>query len=178
LLRAMLARGVRHAASSSHWDPMAALVCAEAGPGACIPLRLGGKCGPASGDPLDLVVTVRAVREEHTQSSLGGGRQRMGLTAWVEAQGIDIVINSLRTQTFAPDALTGLGIDLLSKRLIVVKSSQHFHAAFAPFADGIVYAATQGALSFDFAALPYVKRDGAYFPRIEDPLGLGRARSQ
>lgn len=171
LLRALLDRRIGDAASGAYWDPIAAQICAEAGEGASLPIRLGGKCGPASGRPLDLTVTVRAVRESFEQAGLGpGARQPMGLTIWAEAAGIDLVINSIRTQIFSPDAFTGLGIDLAGKRLVIVKSSQHFQTLFAPIADLTVQVATPGALGMDFAALPYTKRDPTYFPRVDDPF--------
>jgi microcystin degradation protein MlrC len=40
------------------WDPIAHHLARSAGPGARMALRLGGKMGPTSGDPLDLDVTV------------------------------------------------------------------------------------------------------------------------
>ena len=171
LLRTMLRRGIRDAALGSVWDPVAVQTCAEAGIGATFQLRLGGKCGPASGEPLDLTVTVRALRADHTQTGLGSERVQMGASAWIEIDGIDVVVNSIRTQIFAPDAFTGLGIDLGPKRLIGVKSSWHFQAHFAPIADHIIPLATSGALQADFAAIPYRrKRDLDFFPRIADPL--------
>jgi microcystin degradation protein MlrC len=173
LLRAMLRRGLRDAALGSIWDPIAAQTCAEAGMGARFQLRIGGKCGLASGDPLDLMVTVRGLRADHAQSGLGGTLEPMGLSAWVECDGIDIVVNSIRTQTFAPDAFTGLGIELGAKRVIAVKSSWHFQAHFAPIADRIILLATPGALEADFAAIAYrKKRDLDFFPRVADPLAL------
>ncbi len=85
--------------------------------------------------------------------------------------GIDVVVNSIRTQTFAPDAFTGLGIDLADKRLIAVKSSQHFEGHFAPLADAIIRCATPGAIQMNFAEIAYLKRrDLNYFPRVADPL--------
>jgi len=173
LLRAMLQRGLCDAALGSIWDPIAAQTCAEAGIGARFQLRIGGKCGLASGNPLDLMVTVRAVRADHVQTGLGGTLEPMGLSAWIECDGIDIVVNSIRTQTFAPDAFTGLGIDLGAKRLIAVKSSWHFQAHFASIADRIILLATRGALEADFAAIAYrKKRDLDFFPRVADPLAL------
>ncbi|MET0504530.1 MAG: M81 family metallopeptidase [Luteibacter sp.] len=172
LLRALLARGVREVALGAIWDPMSALVCAEAGVGASLALRLGGKCGPSSGDPLDLVVTVRAVLEAHAQIGLGGAPEPLGLSVWLHSDGIDIVVISIRSQVFSPDAFTGLGIDLAGKRIIAVKSSHHFHARFAPIADHILSVATPGAIQMDFAGIAYVKRrDWNYFPRVADPLG-------
>jgi len=171
LLLAMLRRGLQNAALGSIWDPIAARACADAGVGARLTLRLGGKCGTASGDPADLSVLVTAVRDPHDQAGLGDSRGAMGLAVWLRIDGIDVVVNSIRTQTFAPDAFTGLGIDLSDKRLIAVKSSHHFQGHFAPLADQVVHCATPGAIQMNFAEIPYVKRrDLNYFPRVADPL--------
>ena len=79
-------------------------ICREAGIGATLPLRLGGKCGPMSGDPLDLTVTVRNCVSNPTQL-FGELPVPMGETVWVEAAGVDIVINDMRTQTFHPASI-------------------------------------------------------------------------
>ncbi|MGH7025509.1 MAG: M81 family metallopeptidase [Caulobacteraceae bacterium] len=172
LLEAMLAKGVTDAAYGAIWDPVSAEICADAGVGARLALRLGGKYGPSSGKPIDVTVTVRGIAEKHVQRGLAGSKTRMGLSAWVEVGGVDVVICSIRTQVFSPDAFTGLGIDLAAKRLIVVKSSWHFQAGFSPMTEQLVPVATPGAIEMDFAAIDYrKKRDLAFFPRVADPLG-------
>ncbi len=173
ILRAMLDAKVGDAVFGCVWDPISVRTCAEAGVGATLPLRIGGKCGSASGEPLDIVVTVKAFRADHDQQGLGPARCAMGDAVWIETGGIDVVLMSVRTQTFSPDAFTGLGIDLTNKRLIVVKSSWHFHAMFGPIADRVVPVATPGAIQMDFASIDYKKkRDLDFFPRVRDPLGL------
>lgn len=174
LLRAMLEAGSRQAAYGSIWDPTTVAICAEAGVGAMLPVRIGGKCGPASGDPMDVVATVKAFVPGHSQQGLGASRCAMGDSVWLQIGDVDVVVMSARTQTFSPDAFTGLGIDLGSKRVIAVKSSWHFQANFAPIADELIPVATPGALQMDFAAIDYrKKRDQAFFPRVADPLGRG-----
>jgi microcystin degradation protein MlrC len=171
LLRAMLERRTDQAALGAIWDPIAALACADAGVGATLRLRLGGKCGPASGDPLDVTAVVHGIAEDFRQSGLGTSKTRMGLTVWLRIDGIDVVVNSIRTQVFSPDAFTGLGIDLGDKRIVAVKSSQHFQGGFAPIAAQIIRVATPGAIQMDFANLAYAKkRDLNYHPRVADPL--------
>lgn len=171
LLRVMVERGIRDAALAAIWDPIAASICAEAGVGAQLKLRLGGKSGPASAAPLDAEVTVRAVRERHTQTGLGGSRSAMGRSVWLDIGGVDVVVNSIRTQVFSPDAFTGLGIELASKRLVAVKSSQHFQTGFAPIASKVIQAATLGAIQMNFADLPYAKKMSLnYHPRVADPF--------
>jgi microcystin degradation protein MlrC len=172
LLAAILERGLSRVALGPLWDPVAASVCAEAGVGARIALRIGGKSGPVSGDPLDLIATVRAVREDHAQTGLGGSRQRLGLSVWLEVEpDVHIAVTSARTQGFHPDLFTGLGLDLEPMRLVVVKSSQHFDTGFRPIADLVIPVGTPGTLQMDFAGLPYrKKRDMDFHPRVANPL--------
>lgn len=173
MLARMLARGVRDAAIGMFWDPIAVSFLREAGAGAVMPLRLGGKCGLMSGDPLDLMVRVHAVTDRHVQSGLSGGRSEMGPSAWIEAPsgdgGIHIILSSARQQVFHPDAFTGLGCTLHDKRLVVVKSSQHFYAAFAPLAREVRYCAAEAGILRDFAAIPYRRFTGRYWPKVENP---------
>ena len=57
------------------------------------------------------------------------------------------------------------------KRIVSVKSSQHFQTGFAPIASKLIQVATRGAIEMDFAALPYAKKaDLNFYPRVADPL--------
>ena len=87
ILRRLVERGVTGVASGCYWDPIAVQFCMEAGVGATFDLRVGGKCGTASGLPVDLRVTVRGVDEKHSQAGLAGGRSPFGPSAWVSAHG-------------------------------------------------------------------------------------------
>lgn len=169
LIRRVLERGIRNVASCLYWDPIAVRLCREAGEGARLPLRIGGKLGPASGDPLDLTVTVRRVASGITQR-FGQVPIAIGDAAWVSAEGVDLVLNSLRTQTFHPECMTGLGLDPASRRLVLVKSSNHFRAGFEPIAREILYVAAPGALQPHFERIPYTKLTNPYWPRVDDPF--------
>lgn len=168
-LRRLLDRRIASAALGYFHDPMAVHACMEAGIGARFPLRIGGKCGPASGDPVDLLVTVRGVADNVTQR-FGHAPVNMGEAVWVESEGIDLLLNTVRTQVFHPEGFTKLGLDLGSRKLVIVKSTQHFHAGFAPIAKAVLYAATPSALRSDFAAIPYTKLKRPYWPRVADPF--------
>ena len=175
ILRALLERGTRDVAIGAFWDLGAIQICRDAGVGARIALRIGGKYGPTSGEPVDLEVEVKAILSEHFQLGLNSNDERapLGPSVWVQAAGgLDLVLVSVRAQTFAPAVFSDLGIELASKRVIVVKSTQHFHAQFAPLACDILYVSTPGAISMDFAALPYQVRDHDYWPRVADPHAL------
>lgn len=170
ILRRIVERDIPNVALGCFWDLGAIQICADAGVGATLDLRIGGKCGTASGDPIDLRVTVRAVHDTHSQS-IRGMSIPLGRSVWVEgANGLDIVLVSVRTQVIGVDAFTGLGVAMDAKRLVVVKSTQHFQAEFAPRAKAVVHLAAPGALTPDFAALPYRHRSLKYWPRVENPF--------
>ena len=129
LLRLMLARGVGDACLGPLWDPLAVRLCFEAGAGAQLRLRVGGKVGPDSDQPLDLQVQVLALAQGHHQV-VAGVPAPLGDCAAVRCQGIDIVLTSVRDQAYDPTLFTGLGIDCTLRRFIVLKSAQQFHLGF------------------------------------------------
>ena len=168
-LEAVLRRGLKDVALGIFWDPIALRLCMEAGEGACLNIRVGGKVGRDSGQPVDLDVVVHRIANDKTQS-IGGSSMSLGNMAWVEADGVHLLINDLRTQVFSPEAFTAMGLDLAEMRIVIVKSTQHFYAGFEPIASRIIYTATPGAMTVDFANIPYRNRDGNYWPKVADPF--------
>ncbi len=156
LLQAVIERGLRDVALGPLWDPIAAGIAIEAGPGARLSLRIGGKMGPTSGQPLDLGVTVGGICRNAMQS-YGASREPLGDCVAVSAAGVDIVLNTLRTQAFGPELFTNVGIDPTQRRIVIVKSTHHFHAGFAPFAADVIYVGGPGTLERDLRRLPFRK---------------------
>ncbi|MBL8520999.1 MAG: M81 family metallopeptidase [Betaproteobacteria bacterium] len=161
LLHALIARGIGNAVLGPLWDPVATEFCFAAGVGATLQLRIGGKVGPDSGPPLDATVTVEGL-QRNASMMFGGLPTSMGDAAHVsiavagQAGGpIGIVLNTLRTQAYGTEVFTQFCIDLAAKRLIIVKSMQHFHAAFAPLAKKVIYMGSPGTASRDFKSLTY-----------------------
>ncbi|WP_370207010.1 M81 family metallopeptidase [Pararhodobacter marinus] len=177
VLRAMLDRGLTSVVSGLYWDPQLVRLCQDAGEGATLPVRLGGKVGPMSGDPLDLTVTIKRIVPGLAQT-FGTLPVELGTSVWLSidtgtndpSENIDIVVNDIRTQTFHPDAFTQIGIDVQAKRHVVVKSSNHYRAGFAPIASVIIPIASPGAITPDFTAIPYKIRSLNYWPRVENPF--------
>ena len=169
VLRAMIDAGIGNAVIGSFWDLGAIALCQSAGVGAQINLRIGGKCGPMSGDPVDVPVTVRAIVENHFQMGLST-RWPLGTGVWVRTSGgIDIALNTRRAQLLSRECFEGLGITLTDKQMIVVKSTQHFYASFAPIAKKVLYLGTPGSVSQAFAQINFTKRDNHFWPRVENP---------
>ncbi|MCY1740145.1 M81 family metallopeptidase [Ensifer sp. SL37] len=169
ILRRIIERGIEDVASCLYWDPIAVRMCREAGEGATLALRIGGKVGPASGDPLDLTVTVRRVASGITQR-FGPTPLAIGDAVWVSSGSIDIVVNTVRTQTFHPECMTALGLDPAQKKIVVVKSSNHFRAGFEPIARDIHYVSAPGALQPTFEDLAFTKLKRPYWPRVANPF--------
>lgn len=167
-LRAILDRGIEDVAIGSFYDPVLAQVALDAGVGARLTVRLGGKTGPMSGNPIDLEVEIAGILRDHTQQCFEA-RTRTGLTVWMKHGSIDILVNDLRTQVYGTDFFTGLGIDLAGKRLIVVKSSSHFEHSFAAIADHMWRVSSPGALNLDMAGFTFTTRDNIFHPRVPDP---------
>ncbi|MGI9525189.1 MAG: M81 family metallopeptidase [Hyphomicrobiaceae bacterium] len=170
LLQALLNRGLDNVVSGYYWDPIAVRFCEEAGEGARLILRIGGKCGSSSGNPVDIQVQVRRILPNAVQT-FGDGRQPMGTAVWLTGDGdLNLVLSSTRTQVFHPDGFAQLGIELKRYRAVIVKSIQHFYAGFAPIVDRIAYVAADGAIPPDFASIPYRKFTAPYWPKTDDPF--------
>jgi microcystin degradation protein MlrC len=68
---------------------------------------------------------------------------------------VQVVLTTLRNQAMGTDAFSGLNCALAAQRIVVVKSSQHFHAAFAPLASAVIYSGAPGSVTADLKSLPY-----------------------
>ena len=172
IARRLIERGIGDAAVGCIWDPVVAGIALGAGVGAELNLRLGGKTGPGSGEPLDLKARVTAVHPDCYMEALGGSKRRLGDTVAINAEGIDFIVHSARAQNTNPSIFSKLGIEYASRKILVVKSMQHFHAAYAPVAAEIIYVSAPGTLSFDFARLPYTKLSRPLWPVDPDPFNV------
>ncbi|WP_152048749.1 M81 family metallopeptidase [Aureimonas psammosilenae] len=174
ILRHILLRGdMGSVALATIWDPVAVSFCHAAGEGAEIDLRFGGKSGPHGGEPIDARVKVLHVADAGWQS-FRASRVTLGRAATIRLVGteVDVVLITSRTQTYEPDIFSNMGVDFMRKDLLLVKSTNHFHAGFAPVASEILYVAAPTSYPTDPATTPYAKASLALWPRVPDPLGL------
>jgi microcystin degradation protein MlrC len=175
VLRRLLERKIENVAVGCIWDPIAVSVAMDAGVGAHLDMRIGGKMGPMSGDPLDLHIEVTGIAENALEYfGPDDARQDvpLGNTAALRVNGIDIVLISLRTQTFSPEVFTNLGIDPTKRRLVIVKSTQHFYGRFAPIAAEVLYISAPGAVQPDFKNIPYKCANTNKYPMVADPMAV------
>jgi microcystin degradation protein MlrC len=163
VLRHMIERHVQNAALGPVWDPVAVQLCFDAGLDATFPLRFGGKTGPASGLPIDAEVTVTGLARD-CQQSFGPTQVKLGDCACVRVGGIDIVLIGNRTQALGLELFRNVGVEPTEKKILVVKSTNHFHAAFGPIADKVLYVESDGPLPRQYERIPYTRVQRPIWP--------------
>ena len=168
-LQEILKRGMTDVAHGIFWDPVLVAMCQDAGVGARMKVRLGGKICAESGDTVDLDVTVRAIREGMTQK-LGDADMAMGTGVWLDADGVHLIVSSVRTQNFAPSVYTDLGIDITEMKALIPKSTNHFYQNFEKVSPQVIHVRSPGAVTPDMTIIPFTKRDGNFWPKVEDPF--------
>jgi microcystin degradation protein MlrC len=166
ILHRLLQRRVEDAALGPLWDPIAVRFCFDAGEGAKFKLRFGGKTATTSGLPVDAEVEVlKLVRDN--QQTFGKALVPLGDCAAIRAGGVDVVLISSRTQALGTDLFTSMGIDLAKKRIVVVKSTNHFHAAFSKIAIDVLYCDSDGPIPRDHRKVHYTRIQRPIWPLDE-----------
>ncbi len=168
MVEALLRHPAVPAAIGALWDPVAVGLCRAAGVGAEIPLRFAGKAAPSSGRPIDATVRVVGTTAD-LLIPFEQSRVSLGPAAAIRIGELDIVLASTRAQTFSPPVFTDLGVDLAAKTIVVVKSSNHFHAAFAPIAASVLYLDSGGPYPPDASKIPYTKVARPFSPLDPNP---------
>ncbi|MDI3382403.1 M81 family metallopeptidase [Xenophilus aerolatus] len=145
-------------------DPEAAAAAHAAGEGAQIALQLGRAVptwgGQFSDPPVPVQATVRRLSggEVVLLGPMGmGGTVSLGPCACLEVQGVLVGVSSVKTQTLDRELFRFLGIEPERMRVLVVKSSVHFRADFAPIASTILVAKAPGPMAADPADLPWTR---------------------
>jgi microcystin degradation protein MlrC len=174
VLGELLVRSVTNAAVGMIWDPIAVQICMAAGEGAEIPLRFGAKSAPGTGNPIDgLVKVVKLVR--NAEMRFGDSIAPFGDAAHIHLDGIDVILSSVRVQSYDPSLYTTLGIDPTQKQLLVIKSTNHFYAAFSRIATEILYCSAGSPYPNNPATNPYRRARRDIWPIMADPHGTEAA---
>ncbi len=152
-------------------DPAAASEAAEVGIGGRFRGLVGARMDKAHGEPLHLegsVAYLGEARFRHSGSYMTGFVTSMGLTAVVVAEGVQIVITSLRTMPFDIEQLRAVGIEPAEQRIIVVKSATAWRAAYGPLAASTLTLDTPGICPSNLARLDYRNRPRPLYPLETD----------
>ena len=173
ILQELLDCGATDTAIGTIWDPMAVQICMAAGEGAEIPLRFGAKSAPGTGNPIDgLVKIVRIV--PNAEMRFGESFAPFGDAAHIQLDGIDIILNSTRAQSFDPSLFSVMGIDPGTKKILVIKSTNHFYASFSKIASQILYCSAGTPYPNNPARTPYRRARKDIWPMVADPFAEER----
>ena len=163
ILRQLIDSGASKAAIGPIWDPIAVRLCFDSGVGSSFPLRIGGKIGLASGQPVDARVEVTALKRDCWQS-FGPTKVPLGDCAAVRIGGVTVILITKRTQALGLELFSNLGIDPRECKIVVVKSTNHFMAAFGPIAAKVIFVESDGPMIRNHALLPYTKLQRPVWP--------------
>lgn len=167
ILQTFLDRSLRDALVLYIVDPEAIALASAAGVGQTIELLVGGKSDPVQGPPVRMRAVVRGLSQgdfTYDGPMYAGLTGNMGPSAWIEQEGVHVVLVTAHEQPLGPAFAKSLGIDCRAMRWIAVKSAVHFRASFAAFAGGIYNVDARAIHTHDFAALPYRKRRRPMYP--------------
>ena len=168
VLAELLAHGAKDVAVGTIWDPIAVQICFAAGEGAEIPLRFGAKSAPDTGNPIDKRVRVQKL-VQNAEMRFGESFAPFGDAAVIAFDGIEVILNSTRAQSFDPSLFSVMGIDPTQRKILLIKSTNHFYDSFSKIAADIIYCAAGRAYPNDPKTTPYRKAPTHIWPRVENP---------
>jgi microcystin degradation protein MlrC len=173
ILRELLRVGARSATVACIWDAAAAQACARAGVGASVTLDVGGKVDDRHGAPVRVTGTVRTLSDGrfiHRGPMMTGLPGRLGVTAVLDVNDVKVILISHRWQTLDPEMIRFVGIDPLREKILVVKSTIHYRAAFEPIAKEIIEVDAPGLSSSNLARFEYRRVRRPIFPLDPDTV--------
>ena len=171
ILKELVRVGARSAVVACIWDPRAVALCVKAGAGASVTLDVGGKVDDRHGAPLRVTGVVRTLsdgRFVHKGPMARGLHGRLGTTAVLDVNDIKVILISYRWQTFDPEMIRFVGIDPLDHKILVVKSTIHYRAAFEPIAGEIIEVDAPGLSSSNLARFDFKRIRRPIFPLDPD----------
>jgi microcystin degradation protein MlrC len=171
ILRELLRVGARSAVVACLWDAAAVQRCIEAGVGARVTLDVGGKVDDRHGAPVRVTGTVRTLsdgRFVHRGPMMHGLPGRLGPTAVLDVNDIKVILISYRWQTLDPEMIRFVGIDPLVEKILVIKSTIHYRAAFEPIAKEIIEVDAPGLSSSNLTRFVFRRIRRPIFPLDPD----------
>ncbi|MDI1285193.1 MAG: M81 family metallopeptidase [Reyranella sp.] len=180
VLQALIDAKIENVAYGTIYDPATVQQAMKAGVGAEIDVSLGGHTDASMGAPVKARAVVKMLSDGFFKNDgpmNAGVETQMGPTAVLRIDGIDVVTISSRIQTIDLQVFLSQGIDPTTKSVVVVKSVQHFRAAYAPIAREIVLVDSGGICSPDIHKLKFTKLRRPIWPfdGVNDPYAGARA---
>jgi microcystin degradation protein MlrC len=174
LLAALLGAGIRSGCFGPMVDGEAVQALHGVQVGTRIRLALGGKTDAAfGGGPLMLDGELVSLSDGHYVGDgpiLGGLSRSYGPSAVLRVDGIEILIVTIAAQILDLQQFKAFGIEPERKRVVALKSMQHFRAAFEPIAGQIVICDSGALCTLHYERLPYRNVPRPIFPLDQDAV--------
>jgi microcystin degradation protein MlrC len=142
------------------WDPDSVGACVDAGVGESVSLSLGHHVDDPMfpGEPFEIEGYVKAITDgeyvNHGPKETGV-RQRLGRTARVVCDGIDVLVTERRRSPNDAEVWRHVGIPPERADLLVLKTVNHFRADYEPLASEIVLVDTPGSFAIDLTRFEF-----------------------
>ncbi len=170
LLRVLLRENLPNTCFGFLADPEVARQAHEAGTGATVAIRLGGKTDDLHGEPIETSAYVKCLTDGRFRytTPMGAGRQEdLGPMARLTIGNVDVLVSSVRTQTLDDEVFRLHSIDVTQQRVVALKSHQHFRAGFAHLAGTIIRCDPPGLTTSNLSQLPYRRIQRPIWPLDE-----------
>lgn len=160
ILQGLIAHRARSAVLVPMFDPELVSEAVKAGVGATLTTSIGGKLD-RGGTSVAVDAYVRAITDgvyTNDGPMSTGARTSMGTTVVLEIDGpggIEIVCTSVQRAPHDLQMLRSVGIEPTNRKIIVVKSSVHYRAAFEPIAAEILEVDAGGLAAASWDRLPF-----------------------
>lgn len=172
LLKGLLEAGVKGAVLSPMVDAEAVAQLHRHKEGETVTVTIGGRGAPEfGGGPLTMTGMLARLSDGAYVGDgpiQGGLAHSFGPTAVIEIDGIEVLVVSEAQQMVDLQQLRAFGIEPTTRRVLALKSMQHFRAAFEPIA-GKVIVCDAGALATPRAERrPYLRAPRPLWPLDKD----------
>ena len=152
-------------------DPEVVQQAIEAGVGATLTVRLGGKRGPFQGQPIEAQAVVKCLTDgrftNRPGSMLAGMAFNLGPMCRLVIDGVDVLVASRPDQTWDPEVFLLHGIDVQQRQVVAIKGANHFRAGFRGVARQIITVDSEGLSSADLSLFPRNRLAVALWPLSE-----------
>ena len=177
LLKELIDRDLTGSIFAMIYDPETVSRVFEAGEGKRISVKLGGKCTDRAGAPLALTdVLVEALSDGNfvfRGSWRNGAKTTIGRSALLKTGNVEIVVSSVRDQTFDDGPIRIFGRNTEDYRIIAIKSAGHFRGFYGPRAGKIITCETPGLRSSDLTTYPYKNVRRPIYPLDPETTFMG-----
>lgn len=151
-------------------DPEAVAGAVEAGVGNRVTLSVGGKCDRLHGDPLTVEGYVKIISDgifTNRGHMRDGIVEKMGRCAVVYTHGIKLVLTEIKMPPWNLEQLRSVGIAPEHEKILALKSTVAFRAAYEPIARRIIEVDSPGLAATDLSRFDYRHIRRPIFPLDE-----------